>query len=261
MRKKTKSIPQRPVVVEPPEEKEPLPEVPWKQRHHYGCQHLSLSVDQIVSGAMAGEFRLPKFQRPFVWTDAEVLYLLDSLMRGYHVGTVFLWRRYRMPATVTSFGGVEVTCPAGESHLVIDGQQRIGSVVRAFCSGRFAFHLLEGTFHVDAGEAPWLVPLASLWDTIGVRFEGAVPLWDWALSHAQRHGLKEREVRLLACSAVDPVVRGKVSATYVDHHTTRAEVVESFRRMNTAGRPFDATELSDAMKRAEEEGDSDTGDR
>jgi hypothetical protein len=184
-------------------------------------------------------------------------------MRGYHVGSLFLWRRYKLPASVQAFGGVEVACAAGGSQLVIDGQQRIGSLVRAFVSGRFSFHLLNGTFHVDA-EGPWLCPLVVLINPSGVDSEVGLdnpPSWEWAAEHAAKHGLEERAVRGLVWSAVDPVTRAQVSVTYVDYHHSREEVVESFRRMNTAGRRFDERELLDAMRRAEEEGATDTGDR
>lgn len=38
-----------------------------------------------------GEYRLPAFQRPFVWKARQTLNLLDSLLRGYPISVIYLW--------------------------------------------------------------------------------------------------------------------------------------------------------------------------
>jgi hypothetical protein len=39
-----------------------------------------------------GELRIPAFQRGFVWTEEKILSLLDSVYRGYPIGSLLLWK-------------------------------------------------------------------------------------------------------------------------------------------------------------------------
>ena len=48
---------------------------------------LAALVHDIKSGAIA----LPELQRPFVWPNAKIRDLFDSLYRGYPCGFLLLW--------------------------------------------------------------------------------------------------------------------------------------------------------------------------
>ena len=37
---------------------------------------------------LKGEIRIPAFQRGFVWDDERIIYLIDSLYKGYPVGSL-----------------------------------------------------------------------------------------------------------------------------------------------------------------------------
>ena len=78
---------------------------------------------------MAGRVRIPKFQRPLRWDAKDVLSLLDSVYRGYPIGTLLFWRR---PAEADPIvhGTVSIAAPAVTDALwVVDGQQRIISLI------------------------------------------------------------------------------------------------------------------------------------
>ena len=48
---------------------------------------------QTLMGQIAlGTIGLPDIQRPFVWNNAKVRDLFDSIYRGYPVGYLLLWR-------------------------------------------------------------------------------------------------------------------------------------------------------------------------
>jgi uncharacterized protein with ParB-like and HNH nuclease domain len=49
---------------------------------------LSTILDHIDSGHMA----LPQFQRGYVWDEKQVLELLESVSRGFPIGSLLLWR-------------------------------------------------------------------------------------------------------------------------------------------------------------------------
>lgn len=48
-------------------------------------------VSDLLSDVMSGRLGLPDLQRPFVWKDNKVRELLDSMLKGFHIGFVMLW--------------------------------------------------------------------------------------------------------------------------------------------------------------------------
>lgn len=53
--------------------------------------HHPWTVEELVSGIDKGTIRLPDIQRPFVWPNAKVRDLIDSMYRGYPVGELMFW--------------------------------------------------------------------------------------------------------------------------------------------------------------------------
>jgi len=52
----------------------------------------NLNVAQVISQVDAGTLALPDIQRPFVWKNAKVRDLLDSMYRGFPIGYFLTWR-------------------------------------------------------------------------------------------------------------------------------------------------------------------------
>lgn len=50
-----------------------------------------ICVAELLQKIESGEIALPDLQRPFVWEDAKVRNLLDSMNKGFPVGYVMLW--------------------------------------------------------------------------------------------------------------------------------------------------------------------------
>lgn len=86
----------------------------------------AMAVERIIKLASEGRLRMPSFQRPLRWEAADRRALLDSIYRGYPVGTLLLWKN---PPNGTEGGQpLDATAPApqqGDQYLVIDGQQRL----------------------------------------------------------------------------------------------------------------------------------------
>lgn len=77
-----------------------------------------------------GEIKLPELQRAYVWKPRKVEALLDSLYKGWPVGSFYVWRpRYAQPTRQAAIARVL----PGSSHavLLLDGQQRLTSLSRA----------------------------------------------------------------------------------------------------------------------------------
>ncbi len=84
----------------------------------------------------AGEYQLPAFQRPFVWRIRQTLNLLDSLLRGYPISVIYLWKPgidSKLRPKGRTFTGKDGP-PRVERFeaYIIDGQQRLTSLHAAF---------------------------------------------------------------------------------------------------------------------------------
>ncbi|NVB43071.1 DUF262 domain-containing protein [Pseudenhygromyxa sp. WMMC2535] len=91
-----------------------------------------MAVEDVIKLASEGRPRMPIFQRDFRWEAKDRRDLLDSIYRGYPVGTLLLWKN--PPSTVApssreggrALGGAVSGPPGGgDRYLVIDGQQRL----------------------------------------------------------------------------------------------------------------------------------------
>ncbi|MCQ9367614.1 DUF262 domain-containing protein [Brevibacterium sp. 50QC2O2] len=97
------------------------------------------SIEEMLTAIHKREYLLPAIQREFVWNSDQIAKLVDSLMRGYPVGSFLLWNVE--PETAQSYTFYEfltnyherdnpyadkATVPAGSgTTAVLDGQQRL----------------------------------------------------------------------------------------------------------------------------------------
>ena len=49
------------------------------------------SLTHLIEDIKHGNIALPDIQRPFVWSSTKIRDLLDSMYRGYPVGTLMFW--------------------------------------------------------------------------------------------------------------------------------------------------------------------------
>jgi len=71
-----------------------------------------------------GDIALPLMQREYVWRPRKVESLLDSLYKGYPVGSFYLWRPSKRQPTKRALPGEPV-------RYLLDGQQRLASLSMA----------------------------------------------------------------------------------------------------------------------------------
>ena len=48
-------------------------------------------LGKLVKRVAAGKIRVPKFQRDFVWKQSDLSALLDSVLRGFPIGSILVW--------------------------------------------------------------------------------------------------------------------------------------------------------------------------
>ena len=96
------------------------------QQPQPGSQALSSIVHEIERGSV----KVPQFQRDFVWSKDKSARLLDSLLKGFPIGTFILWKTDEELRSIRNLGGVNLPpTPKGDSvQYVLDGQQRLTSL-------------------------------------------------------------------------------------------------------------------------------------
>lgn len=90
-------------------------------------------IEELVTGVKNGDIKLPKFQRPFVWKRKEVLRLLDSIYKGYPIGSILLWYTSEKLASERTIADLEISNNKEiyPTNYLLDGQQRLSSLCGA----------------------------------------------------------------------------------------------------------------------------------
>jgi len=88
-------------------------------------KEVSYSLSLLLADIDMGEIGLPELQRPFVWPNAKVRDLFDSMYKGFPVGYLLFW------ANGTGSGHKQIGTGAKQKVprlLIVDGQQRLTSL-------------------------------------------------------------------------------------------------------------------------------------
>src|SRR5207253_9138876 len=88
---------------------------------------------QIVSEIRTGQVKIPQFQRRFICDVKASAKLLDSIIKGYPIGTFIYWRTDEELRSIRNLGNLNLPQQTkGEFvNYVLDGQQRLTSFFAA----------------------------------------------------------------------------------------------------------------------------------
>lgn len=89
----------------------------------------------LLKWAREGRLRVPKFQPDFVWRRQDIVDLFDSISKQYPIGTLFLWGADPMPEHRNNIGPLGLPEYKGQTWLVLDGQQRLTTLVGVLLLG------------------------------------------------------------------------------------------------------------------------------
>ena len=93
-----------------------------------------ITIRKLIDRISSGDIRIPAFQRDFVWEPEQVAFLLDSIFKGFPIGTVILWKTDNRLSTEKTLGFFTLPDPQKDYpvNYVLDGQQRLTSLFSVF---------------------------------------------------------------------------------------------------------------------------------
>ena len=93
-----------------------------------------ITIRKLINRITLGDIRIPAFQRDFVWEPEQVAFLLDSIYKGFPIGTIILWKTDTRLSSEKDLGRFTLPEPQKDYpvNYVLDGQQRITSLFSVF---------------------------------------------------------------------------------------------------------------------------------
>lgn len=90
----------------------------------------STTFSGLISDIEKGQIKIPQFQREFVWDIKKSANLMDSIIKGYPIGTFIFWKTKDRLRSVRDIGNLELPEPVKGDfvNFVLDGQQRLTSL-------------------------------------------------------------------------------------------------------------------------------------
>lgn len=90
----------------------------------------NMKYESLFNDIDTGRIKLPMFQREFVWDKERSARLIDSILKGYPIGTFIFWGTREHLRSHKNVGNHELPeSPVGDyAHYILDGQQRITSL-------------------------------------------------------------------------------------------------------------------------------------
>lgn len=210
----------------------------------------TIPVEDLVDKFLRGQIRVPSFQRRLKWGPTDVLRLLDSVYRGFPIGSLLMWKR-AAGAQRVRLGPFDFPVEArNDAWFVVDGQQRITSLAATLRHPRrtthdsdgdpfrLSFDLASDRFRIaerdDDELQRALVPVDRLFD--------AVDLADWLREHPEVGREDSRRAH-----AVGKALREYRIPVYVIETEDEDVLREVFERVNNFGVALTQAEVFDAL--------------
>lgn len=133
----------------------------------YESQPVIYPLHRLLEEVLAGEIRIPRFQRPgteYTWRPQQRGDLLDSIYRGFPIGTVLLWSTSERVSTLHTVGGAAIRRRQAEGkklRLVLDGHQRLSTLISVLGSGIEGYRRAQGD-DVSPLDEDWIFDLAAV---------------------------------------------------------------------------------------------------
>ncbi len=218
-------------------------------------KQVNYDLNSLVKYIELGEIGLPDIQRPFIWKNAKVRDLFDSMYQGYPVGYLLFWQNGFSDDTRV-IGTDTKQKPA--RMLIVDGQQRLTSlyavvkripVVRENYDSELihiAFNPLLEKFEVaDAAirrDKSYIPDISILWSKETDLFE----IVDQYLSELKgSRDINDDEVRQIrrTISKLQSLLSFPFTALELSANINEEAVADVFVRINSKGTPLNQADF------------------
>lgn len=197
----------------------------------------SISVEDIIGWVKSGEVAIPEIQRPFVWSNAKVRDLMDSLYKGFPIGYIIVWKN---PDVKLKDGSL-----SSGKKILIDGQQRV-TALQAAVAGlmvtgedykkkriQIAFNPVTETFEVSnpaiKKDNRWIPDIAEI-------FTPTFSEWSFIPNYCQVNNLAGQEQKVAsAINKLKSIYNISIGVTDLSQTLTIDEVTDIFIRINSQG--------------------------
>lgn len=219
-------------------------------------KQVSYSLSSLVEFIALGQIGLPDIQRPFVWPNAKVRDLFDSMYRGYPVGYLLFWQNGLVNHESRTIGGEKKQ--KYPSLLIVDGQQRLTSLYAVMKgvpvirenyvpeSIEIAFNPLTESFEVaDAATRrdPAFIPNISLLLGDKADLFETVDSYLTRLSAARELSDAEKKQVKSAIQNLSSLRAFPFTALELASTVSEEEVSEVFVRINSKGTPLNQADF------------------
>jgi hypothetical protein len=209
----------------------------------------------LVKSIALGEIGLPDIQRPFVWKNAKVRDLFDSMYKGYPVGYLLFWQNALADASRTIGTDSKQKPPR---LVIVDGQQRLTSlyaviknidVLRENFESehiQIAFNPLEEKFEVaDAAicrDKAFIPDISILWNDKTDLFE-VVDNYLEGLSSSRSVSVEESKAIKKSISKLQGLLSFPLTALELASDIDEEAVSIVFVRINSKGTPLNQADF------------------
>lgn len=213
------------------------------------------TLGTLMDSIQMGSIGLPDIQRPFVWKNAKVRNLFDSMYRGFPVGYLLLWENGIEGGSKSIGTDGKQKAP---SLLIVDGQQRLTSlyaVIRGVPVVRedyqsetieIAFNPLLEKFEVlDAAikRDPAFIPnISTVWSKETDLFDLADGYLD-ALAQAREVSVDDKRKIRKAFSKLQNLLSFPFTTLALSAGIDEEQVAEVFVRINSEGKKLNQADF------------------
>jgi hypothetical protein len=199
-------------------------------------------IQSLLSEVENGNIKIPVFQRGFVWSDEAILSLLDSIYRGYPVGSILLWSsKHKLNSTRNVGGFILPDTPEDYPvKYVLDGQQRLTTLYAVFHSDDKAIDPdLAKRFDISfVPDSEQFVP------TINADSEKSINMRDLLdAPRLLRHLSRFDEDNQSKIAVLQERIKDYEFPVITIKERSNREVCQIFQRINSSGTPLSTLEL------------------
>lgn len=199
------------------------------------------TLNNIVVAVNKGQYRIPQFQREYVWKKSKVIELFDSIYKEYPIGSFFLWKAGREHNQLFRHSvdlDIRPIQADDDIAFILDGQQRItslyvtlkGLTINGTDYSRICFDVKEEKFTHREPD--------------GRRFIRVCDIWEKSLLKTAKEVDEQYQDAISRCFEI--LRTYPVSIVEVSNQDLPA-VCKIFQRINQSGKRLDRFDLISAM--------------